>query len=116
MTRLVLPLPPSANRMWRAVGGKVKVSEEGREYRDKAELALAMQRAEKLEGPVGLHIYVYFPNQRGDLDNRIKPLLDVLQGKTFKNDSQVHHLVVTRYIDKEKPRVEVECFAWGEDV
>lgn len=104
---IVVPFPPSANRMWRAVHGKVLLSREGREYQARAHTALSVQRIEKLEGPVGLRIVVYFPNKRGDLDNRVKPLLDVLEGFCYRNDSQVHHLDVTRAIDKAQPRAEV---------
>jgi len=111
---IVVPFPPSANRMWRAVHGTVKVSEQGREFRERAEIALAVQHIEKLEGPVSVRIIVYFPNRRGDLDNRIKPLLDVLEGWCFKNDSQVHHLDVTRAIDKDAPRAEVWAMRWAE--
>ena len=99
-----LPLPPSTNAMWRSLarmkGGKpfvtVVLSAEGRQFKKDAATWLLAQRTEVLAGPVSVRIVVYFPNRRGDMDNRIKPILDVLQGVAFMNDSQVEHLEVRR--------------------
>ena len=61
-----------------------------------------------LSGPVSVSAVFYFPNKRGDLDNRIKVLLDALQDVHYADDKQVHYLEATRRIDKANPRVEVE--------
>ena len=110
--RLTLPLPPTANLYWRTIrsgkGCRTLVSEAGRAYKDRAELLGKAQCREKLLGPVRVDLIIYFPNRCGDLDNRIKPTLDALQGVAIKNDSQVVALSARRMIDKENPRVEVE--------
>ena len=109
--RVTLPFPPSANAAWRAVviGGNVRVllSRDGKAFKRDAASWLQAQRTEVLEGDVGVWIVVFFPNRRGDLDNRAKPILDVLQGECFHNDSQVVYLSLTREIDKANPRTEV---------
>jgi len=62
---------------------------------------------EVLYGPVSVKASFYFGSLRGDLDNRIKVLLDVLQGITYADDRQVHALCAVRRLDRQNPRVEV---------
>jgi hypothetical protein len=82
---LVLPYPISANRYWRSVPGR------------------------GVDGPVALTITLYRPAKRGDLDNRIKVLVDALGGGiAYRDDSQVVELHAYRLDDKDHPRVEVQ--------
>ena len=119
--RLVLPLPPSANLYWRAIGiwgkdkegkrvprAKVILSREGRAYKERAELLGKAQAKGLMDGPVEVWLTVYFPNRRGDLDNRVKPTLDAIQGVAILNDSQVEAYHVMRRVDAECPRVEIK--------
>lgn len=112
---LTLPLPPSANAYWRAIpSGKfcrILTSEVGREYKENAELLLKAQCREIMEGPIGVVLTVYFPNKRGDLDNRIKPTLDALQGVAIWDDKQIVDIHAKRLIDKDNPRVEITIVA-----
>lgn len=107
--KLVLPLPPSANRYWRYVNGRVLKSAEAKDYANKCHwLVMAQSNVyDIMLGPVSFVATVYFPNKRGDLDNRIKQCLDALQGSAYVDDKQVEHLEFTRAIDKANPRVEV---------
>ena len=111
--RLVLPLPPSANRYWRFNRGRIHRSPQADIFSTKCYWLVKQQsnKVEPLEGPVSLVAVVYFPNRRGDLDNRIKQCLDGLQGAAYADDKQVEHLEFTRAIDKGNPRVEVEVRA-----
>lgn len=54
-----------------------------------------------LKGPCGVHITFCLPKQlRGDIDNRVKFVLDALQkAKVYTNDSQVHQLSAAYQID-----------------
>lgn len=109
---LTLPLPPSHNHYWRCVDrGTVKVSREGRAFKERcAFLAAAQHQGEPLEGDVGIYVGFYFESRRGDLDNKIKPLLDALQGTCYGNDRQITRIVAERRIDKDNPRCEVQVF------
>lgn len=49
----------------------------------------------------------YRPAKRGDLDNRIKILLDALEGIAFENDSQIIEIHARRFDDKLNPRVSI---------
>ena len=116
MIKLTLPFPPSSNRYWRSIvnNGRLRVlkSKEAREFREACFWAAKAKVKRMLEGPVALSLMVYFPDRRGDLDNRVKQLFDGLQGAVYANDSQIMHYEVTRKFDKENPSVAVEVFLW----
>lgn len=110
---LTLPFPPSANRYWRNVKGRMVKSAEARAYRDEAGFLTLQQtyqtegRGKPLTGNVKVVMDFYRPARRGDLDNRIKVLLDSLQGIAFENDSQITEIHARRFEDKVNPRVQV---------
>ena len=104
---LTLPLPPSANRYWRHVGTKGLLSASARKYRAACAFAAAVQwRGAPIVGRVRVRADV-FMDLRGDLDNRIKQLLDGVQTTVLTNDSQVWDLHLVRHLDRERPRVEL---------
>lgn len=105
--RLVLPLPPSANAYWRHVGNKVLLSKQAREYRERCAVAATYQWSRPpLAGKVKIRADVYM-DLRGDLDNRVKQMLDALQGTVLNNDAQVWDLRLVRHLDRENPRLEL---------
>lgn len=129
---LVLPLPLSANVMWRSTAGAAKglieaavrysqnqahwrevlaklyvnvvVSSEGKSFKKDAATWMAAQPTQVLVGDVRLKITFYFERRGSDLDNRLKPLLDVLQKVLYTDDKQVSELHAVKRYDKEKPR------------
>ncbi len=114
-----LPMPPSANVMWRSdfYKKRVLVSRAGRIFRDECAPILAKYR-NPLEGPVSLTAEFYFKNKlvRVDLDNRIKPLLDVCQRTEYNtglyvDDAQIMAIHAYKYFDPDRPRVEVTVVA-----
>jgi len=75
-----LPFPPSANRLWRSVGGSVIRSREYKNWkRDACTAAAVMQNLGK--GPVigiyELECKLSVKLKRGDADNRLKALHDI---------------------------------------
>jgi crossover junction endodeoxyribonuclease RusA len=106
---LVLPYPSSANRYWRSVPGRgVLLSAEARRYKEEAGMMALAAGVRPVDGPVALTVTLYRPAKRGDLDNRIKVLLDALNGIAYRDDSQVVELHAYRLDDKDHPRVEVQ--------
>jgi len=100
---IVLPWVPSTNSIWRSVpvpGGRSRTikSRAYREWRDRAAEALSLAwRAEPYAGPVSVELRLYGPSRRSyDIDNRVKGVLDVLQGHVLHDDSQVDRIVVRR--------------------
>jgi crossover junction endodeoxyribonuclease RusA len=115
---LTLPYPPSANRYWRSFRGRIVKSKEARDYQQ-AVICLATVGAPSgfptlLTGAVGLQLNFYRPQRRGDLDNRIKVLVDALQGIVYSDDKQVSELHAYLHDDKLFPRVEVNVWSTGE--
>lgn len=104
---LTLPYPPSANRYWRHFRGRVVKSDEARAYQATAGWEAKVAGAELHTGSVAVELRIYRPQRRGDLDNRIKVLLDALQGVVYGDDSQVVELHAYLADDKSNPRVEV---------
>jgi Holliday junction resolvase RusA-like endonuclease len=50
---------------------------------------------------------VFYPNQRSDLDNSAKVVLDCLQKvKAIKNDNKLTKMVLRKFLDKNNPRIE----------
>lgn len=117
MTEIILPYPISANRYWRkGRGGHIHVSTEAQEY--KAEVAALCQVAglEPVEGWVCLVINLYRPIRSGDLDNRLKVMIDALKGLAFGDDKFVKRIEAEMFDDKRNPRAEVRVEAVGQGV
>lgn len=105
---LTLPMPPSANDYWRFVNGRVLVSSDARQYKETAGwLAKSAGLHEPMTGEVSVTLHVYRRQRSGDLDNRIKVLLDSLRGVVYRDDSQVVEIHAYRHEDKLNPRVEI---------
>lgn len=101
-----LPMPPSVNRIWRAnkagVGIKrVSISPEYRQWRNAADrLAIALGSCRGVKKIIGkFEAIIVLQRTRGDLDNRVKGLLDWAQSRELVAD------------DKNCERLTVE---WGE--
>lgn len=108
MIRIVLPMPPSANRYWRNYRGVTVSSEEARAY--KREVAYLARQAgiQPVHGPLRVTLHFYRPRRAGDLDNRIKVGIDALNGLAWADDAQIVELHCYRRDDKKNPRMEVE--------
>lgn len=106
--KLVLPMPPSANRYWRMWQGRMVVSTEARNYKEQAGWIAKGAQADVITGDVALTLRVFRPQKRGDLDNCVKVLVDSLKGIIFEDDDQVTEIHAFLGDDKHNPRVEVE--------
>lgn len=104
MIPLTLPEPPSANRWWRNVNGRMVTSKEARVY--KASVARTIARP-LFTGPVTVSIDWYRGRKSGDLDKRLGVVLDALQGVLYENDSQIVELTARRFDDPGNPRIVV---------
>ena len=96
----------SVNKMYR---GRRFLSKEGKgtKYAIGLEL-LAMGKFELITTPVALNIIFYVKNNRADLDNMLKALLDCLTGVLYTDDSLVTELHIFKEIDKTNPRTLIQ--------
>lgn len=95
MIEITLPLPPSANRIWRSFRGRMVKSSEYRIWKDTAAASIAHQ----MGGQPALEWFtaaMVMPPTRRDLDNSIKPALDALQaGGAVQDDKRLLALVIS---------------------
>lgn len=101
------PVPPSANRYWRHYRGRVVTSAEAQSYKQSVAMLARCDGVRPLSGPVAIQVAVYRERRSGDLDNRLKVLLDALQGVFYVNDAQIVEIHATLHDDRHDPRVEV---------
>ena len=94
---LGLPEPPSANRYWRVYRNRVVRSKEATAYI--AAVALIARHLAPFSGDVSVRINWHRTRKSGDLDNRLKVVLDALRGCAYHDDSQVVEIHATRYDD-----------------
>lgn len=109
MMTLILPMPPSANSCWRQWQGRTLVSAGYRNF--KKTVALKCLRIRPLDGALSVTLNIYRDRKTGDIDNRIKPVFDALNGIAWTDDKQIVELHVFRWDDKFNPRVEVTVVA-----
>ena len=68
-----------------------------------------VRRYRRYSGPVNLTVACYFPDaRRRDADNVLKSVMDGMNGIAYRDDSQVTKATVTKAIDREHPRTEIE--------
>lgn len=98
--RATLPYPPTANKYWRNVNGRMVKSKEAREYQQGVQSELI--GIEPLTGDLKVWLTFYRPRKRGDLDNLIKIVLDSLEGAAYNNDSQIA-VIEAKRVDGRQP-------------
>ena len=115
-----LPEPPTANNYWRHAGRNTYLTAEAKAYRLVVRAAYLHHDSYLLRA-VAWALTVQFPTEalsvrfawyrgqrRGDLDNRIKQLLDALSGLAYTDDKQIVHIECTRHDDAvRKGRIDV---------
>lgn len=95
-----LPYPPSANRLWRNVGGKTLKSAAYRRWLEEARTAVYCQRIERVSGPYVLSIIARRPDRRlRDLDNLAKPTNDLLKAAGLIEDDHLCHTLMLAWSD-----------------
>lgn len=78
-----------------------------REYEKSFFMQCGEYRGKNIEDFFELDLKVFYENNRPDLDNCFKILLDCLQScKAIKNDRQCVKITAGKYIDKLNPRIE----------
>ena len=105
MINITLPWPPTVNTYYRSIWRKntthpvVLLSAKGRQYKEDATAAMVLQDIpQNLGGRIEVLIEVYPPDRRRrDLDNLLKPILDVLEDYgVFYDDEQIDIIHVRR--------------------
>jgi len=107
LAKFTLPSPPSINRKY--VSRRFVLSNKYREFKQAIPLII---KKNLLEGDLEMHLAWYRPRRSGDVDGRIKVVMDTLEGVCYENDRSICKLVVERFEDKANPRMEVEIYQY----
>ncbi len=114
--KLVFPFPPSVNNLYRTIiKGRIAMPIKTKVYRIYEGLIRrltldTLKNPYPKGNPVAVTLHFYRPQKRGDLDNMLKAMLDVLHGIAFENDDQVIEIHAYRHDDKNEPRASVEVW------
>ena len=99
VTVLTLPYPPSANRLWRNIRGKTLKSVVYRAWLIEAGQVLFLQKPASVTGQYRLMVIATRPDQRArDIDNLIKPTLDLLENLQIVEDDSDCQMVSARWV------------------
>lgn len=94
-----LPVPPSANRWWRNVNGRMVTSAAARRYKQAIPVLAGRQALIPAPTEVVVTVLWYRAMKSGDLDKRLGVVLDALQGVSYESDSQIVELHAYRRED-----------------
>jgi len=95
----MLPVPPASNRYWRRAGTRLYKGEEARTYQADLTARLTKLKRKPYRPPVTVDVTLiwYRGRKQGDLDGRVKVILDAMQAEgkygIYENDNQVRRLV-----------------------
>ena len=107
-------LPPSANRLWRYVGGKVLKSREYRVWLDGAATVIQLKaKGGIIEGPWKVFLDFYGMDRRRDVDNAIKPVLDALVAAGVVSDDRWCDFIAASREDSERPMTAITVTTAG---
>ena len=105
-----LPVPPPVNQKYGVFKGRMLLQSDYRNYLKKARVLVQLSKLRPIEGDCEVEIIWFRTKTRGDIDNRVKPILDCLEGVAFKNDKQVAKLIVERRKGRDRMEVEVRPY------
>lgn len=91
-----IPVVGSANRTWRKGRGRTHLATDARADRTHAVCRLPVAM---LSGELEVQITWYREKRQGDVDNRIKPTLDLLRNIAYRDDSSVAKVSIMRVDD-----------------
>jgi Holliday junction resolvase RusA-like endonuclease len=105
--------PPSKANSYKIRGNSLGKAQKVVEYEEAFRLQVNAIRSTGLlpkqiiEGIFELEVDVYYKDNRSDLDNSAKVILDCLQANgVIRNDRNLTRLVMTKNVDKDHPRIE----------
>jgi len=104
-----LPFPPSNNRYYRNVNGRMIISREGREYAQRVAGIIRTVTDDPFLDGIVVNIKAHMPDKRRrDVDNMLKVPLDAMQkAGLYGDDSQIVRLGIEKIHSTQPGRLEV---------
>ncbi len=112
--RIEIPaIPPSVNHYWASRGKRRFLTKRAREWKRLVadEVRRQLPKHKPLKGRLKVRVLLCVRYRRGDVDNRLKAILDAFNGLVWVDDRQVDFLSIERRLEPvERVIVEVsEC-------
>lgn len=109
--QVIYGVPPSKSNQYRVIiikgHGSLGKTDAMKKYERDFFLQCGAYRNRNIKNYFELYLDVYLPNQRQDLDNILKGVLDCLQScKAIDNDRWCIKIVAEKFVDPIRPRVE----------
>lgn len=118
---ITVPNPPRSNVMYRMGKQRMYMPAKFKAFKDSVLAQCAEQRMKPLEGDVEVSMVWYRARKSGDIDGRIKIVLDSLQSARSKygayiNDSQVRKLTIERRdTEPRRSRMVINVKPWRDE-
>lgn len=111
MSQTIYGNPPSKSNCYKIITlnghGSLAKTAALKKYEKDFYIQCNQYRNKDIKGYFELHIDVFYENQRSDLDNAMKVILDCLQHvKAIANDNKCVHINARKFLDKVNPRIE----------
>lgn len=98
---------PSKSNCYRIGGKGLFKTKALTTYEESFYIQCNLYRNANITGYFELHVDVYYPNQRADLDNALKIILDCAQRvKAIPNDNKCVKIIAQKFLDVSDPRIE----------
>jgi Holliday junction resolvase RusA-like endonuclease len=109
---LVLPVPPSANAIWRkAKRGMYKI-DSARQFEAQVSIIMQAFKVKPITGPCALSILWFRSARQGDTSNKIKALEDAVKNVLIEDDRHVAALRIERVEGCPTPHVRIMAYKW----
>lgn len=106
-TEVIRGTCPSKSNCYRIAGNTLVKTDAMKRYEDNFYIQCRQYRNADIQGYFELHVKVFYPNQRADLDNSLKVILDCLQkAKAIRNDNKCIKVIAEKFLDTKDPRIE----------
>ena len=92
-------------------GSRIILDEAYRSYQRSFIQQCKIYKDKLIDAPFILHVHVWHSNNRFDLDNSLKSLLDLLQDvRAIKDDNLCIGIQAVKHVDPQRPRIEFCIF------
>ena len=111
MKQVIIGICPSKSNCYKiiTIGNHASLAKTKsmKQYEDNFYIQCNYYRNKMIAGYFELHIDVFYPSERADLDNSLKVVLDCLQrAKAIPNDNKCVKIVAQKFKDENNPRIE----------
>lgn len=101
----LLPMPPTANHNWKkGKGGRIYKAKQYTDWEDEAGKELLIHKPDAITGPFEIEICINRKRKNMDLDNRIKPILDLLEKHKIVEDDKLCERITAQWVSEKNKK------------